>query len=295
MTQTHRAPTVSFVGAGKVATTLAVLLARRGYTIASIVSRSGSSARSLARRVRCPRYSASVADLPPESQFVLVAVPDDALRAVGAAIARLPDLPFSRLTIAHTSGVVTSDVFRPLKDKGSAVFSLHPIQLFSPAVSLDRQMRIMDGITYGYEGPARTRRFARRIVRDLHGRFLEIPKQEKILYHVACVLASNYVVGLLGASEQLMRSVNAEGMRALKPLVEASVQNAFDGGAARALTGPIARGDVRTIDLHLGELKRRKKDVAALYRSVGQYALLMLRRHGRASGMRFDRLRRKLK
>ena len=132
----------------------------------------------------------------------------------------------------------------------------------------------MRGISYGYEGVAGAKTFAHRLVRELGGRILPVPKESKILYHLACVFASNYTVTVLGAAEELLKTFGKRlPLSHFEKLVAASVRNALDATASAALTGPVARGSASTIRLHLRELSRKKKRMLPLYRALGSYAL----------------------
>ncbi|HEU5349839.1 MAG TPA: DUF2520 domain-containing protein, partial [Ktedonobacterales bacterium] len=84
------------------------------------------------------------------------------------------------------------------------------------------------------------------------------------------VLASNYVVTLMGAAVALWESFGADASlarEALLPLLRASVENLATLEPPAALSGPIARGDIGTMRAHLDWLTsaaRTKKETAAL-------------------------------
>ncbi len=264
----------SVVGAGRVGTALGVMLARRGHTAASVVSSDTTDARSLGRRVKCVRCSNSLEDVSSESQLILLTVPDEAIAGVGERLADLHHLRFDRLHVGHTSGVLTSDVLTPLHSKGAKVFSLHPVQSFPKRVSLDNQLRSMGGIYYGYEGDPGSTRFAKKLVLELGGKFLQVPKEAKILYHLACVFASNYTVAALGVAEELSRVLGkGEGIGYLEKLIESSIENALKASPVEALTGPVVRGSSATVQLHLLELSAKFPELVPLYRELGRYVL----------------------
>jgi predicted short-subunit dehydrogenase-like oxidoreductase (DUF2520 family) len=60
--------------------------------------------------------------------------------------------------------------------------------------------------------------------------------------------------------------------RALAPLIGASVENAL-GQPAEALTGPIQRGDLQTLELHLQGLASLPPSIDQLYRSLGMHTV----------------------
>lgn len=283
---------VSIVGAGRVGTALAVLMRRKGFRIVSVVSRSKASARRLGVLVGCRNYSHNVANIHPSTEFLLIATADEAISTVARSVARLSPLDFPRLIAAHTSGLFTSDELASLERKGTTTFSLHPMQTFPPYQSLHRQLRAFPGISYGVEGSPAARRVARTIVTRLGGKMLEVPKEEKISYHLACVFASNYSVALLGAVHDIANTFAA--LRHFEKLVKASVQNAFDRSPQQVLTGPIARGSIKAVERHLRGLRKKHKGLVDIYKSVGLYALELAKRAHRLTPATVQHMKRAL-
>ena len=272
-----RKKNVAIVGAGCVGTTLAVMLHEAGYTIGSVVSRHGASAQKLATLVSCKNYSTSVSAIDPKTELLVITVSEDQIIEVASILAKSCNLNFKMLTAFHTSGALTSEELRPLFQKGTSVFSLHPIQSFSKYTSLKKQLTRMKEISYGFEGDTRNYAEARHIVKKLNGKIVRIPKEAKILYHIACVCASNYSVALLGAIDGLLNDISSSiSMKDLAPLVRTSIDNALQMSPGKALTGPIARGNISTVQRHLNAL-RRKKDFRTLYAILGLYTVTLAR------------------
>lgn len=153
-------------------------------------------------------------------------------------------------------------------------FSLHPIQAFPRSLRLDQRAALLGGISYGFEGEKRAKPIARKLVRLLRGRLIQIPKEKKILYHLACVFASNNLVVLYAIVERLTRLVGGSfSVREVHPLMRQALQEAMAVGAARAITGPVVRGSVSTIRQHLRELTVRDPGLRPLYRLLAAEAL----------------------
>jgi predicted short-subunit dehydrogenase-like oxidoreductase (DUF2520 family) len=81
-----------------------------------------------------------------------------------------------------------------------------------------------------------------------------VPDDVRPRYHAAASVASNYLVTLEDAAEQLVASTGIE-RRHLARLAQSALDNWADMGGATALTGPIARGDTSTV--------RRQQDAVA--------------------------------
>ena len=134
----------------------------------------------------------------------------------------------------------------------------------------------MPDILYGFEGEKAPLPLARQLVKAVRGTIVQIPKEEKILYHIASVLASNYSVALLGAVDDVLQHMGS-GIRLkhFKPLVKTSIENAFQRSRGSAVTGPMARGSSITVERHMRELQRRDRTLAGVYRHLGLLALKM--------------------
>ncbi len=271
---------VTVVGAGSVGTTIARLLQHRGHSIVAVISKSRKSARTLARLVRCRLSGDDVAAIPSETSFLLIATPESAIESVAASIASVTGLAFQKVFAAHTSGAISSEALTPLADKGVRTFSFHPIQSFPKTMAASMHLASMKGVWYGFEGPGTTRSFARSLSSSLGGKFLEVPKEKKILYHLACVFASNYPVVILGAIERLARQISGGDLTPFRKLFESSSENAFRLGASKALTGPVARGSAAVIHRHMAELGSKEPELLPLYGTLGLYALEILREKG---------------
>jgi predicted short-subunit dehydrogenase-like oxidoreductase (DUF2520 family) len=259
-----------------VGTTLAVLFHRAGYQIVSVISKKKNSARKLARLVGCKKTSDSLSDIHPATRIILIAVPEEDVLEIAEEITKHSHLNFSKLAVVHTSGSLTSDALLPLSREGAIVFSLHPLQSFSKAVTLTHQMARMKDVIYGFEGNKAAVPLARRLVKVLRGTFIRIPKEEKFLYHIACVFASNYSAVLLGVVDELAKRIGG-GIKLshFEPLVRTSIENAFQLTPNMALTGPIARGSSKTVEHHLHELRKIDPSLALVYRQIGLQALKM--------------------
>jgi predicted short-subunit dehydrogenase-like oxidoreductase (DUF2520 family) len=175
----------------------------------------------------------------------------------------------------------------PLRDQGVSCAALHPLQ------TVATREQGLDALLYGVafavtgEGPAVV--WAEEIVRLLRGQVLRISSDQRPLYHAAAVMASNYIVGMIGAAAALMGAASISeqaALEALRPLTLASAVNALTLGPAKALTGPVARGDLETVAAHLKALAEQDKTIAKLYRAAG----LHLARCARANREEMERL-----
>jgi predicted short-subunit dehydrogenase-like oxidoreductase (DUF2520 family) len=118
---------------------------------------------------------------------------------------------------------------------------------------------------------------------DIGARCVRIDTANKPLYHATAVMACNYLTGLLDAALHLAESARIErqtAWQALEPLIRATVENISKLGTEAALTGPIARGDRRTVTAHLAALDESAHELSALYRALGSWTVGLALRKG---------------
>ena len=93
------------------------------------------------------------------------------------------------------------------------------------------------------------------LVAAIGGRCFRVTDADRGKYHAASAIASNHLVALLGQVERIADQVGVP-MEAYLELARASVDNVAELGAARALTGPVARGDWHTVRRHIESIAR---------------------------------------
>jgi predicted short-subunit dehydrogenase-like oxidoreductase (DUF2520 family) len=273
---------VGIIGPGRAGVGLALALRKSGVPVLGLHGR---------RRKRLPAGLAlSVGGEPPwlrDADVVLLAVRDDALTPLVRQLARAKSLRKGQVYL-HLCGALPAAVLAPLAKRGAAIGAMHPLMTVS---SDPRQAgeRFRDA-TFALEGRGTALASARRLVRELHGIPVVIRPAARARYHAGAVFASNYVTVALVTAESLLAQAGftrAAARRALAPLAQASLDNVARLGPARALTGPIARGDTTTVRRHLAAMDRQTR---ALYRALALGAVELALQGGlpksRASALR---------
>jgi len=219
-------------------------LGRVGTSLAGWAERSGAA------RVRAVGRE-HMAELESAGQsLLLVAVPDRALAEVATTLARLRQAE----VVLHTSGSLAGEVLAPLRQKGSAVGSLHPLKAFPrPLAALAEA----EGVFFAVDGDPAAQALGRRLVAAWGGVAEEIFPADRALYHFAATLAAGGAVTLLAAAAEiaaglgLPRQVVAGYLELCRGAVEEAGRTA---DPADALTGPAVRGDRATVERHLAAL-----------------------------------------
>ena len=164
------------------------------------------------------------------SDLVLLCVPDGEIEAAAACIA-------PGAIVGHCSGATPLDA---LGDRER--LALHPLMTVTGrATSLRGAGCAIAGST-----PQALAR-AHAIATDLGMRAFAIADEDRPAYHAAASVASNFLVTLEAFAERLAAGAGIP-REALVPLVRATVDNWASAGPERALTGPIARGDLATVE-----------------------------------------------
>ncbi len=272
----------SIVGAGRLGTTLGSALARRGWQPEVIVDREARAARESRRIIGGGRASTSPAAAAKAKGLVIIAVPDGAVHGAASVLARSGGSWAGR-DVFHTSGLLPARVLGPLAERGARVASLHPVQSIPRK---DAPAAVFEGIIWGLEGDPAAVEAAEGIVRTLRGHVLLLSKKDKILHHAACALASNALVALEWTAAGILRKAGMTEEAAasmLWPLVQGTLQNVKSFGLEKALTGPILRGDVATVRMHL-EALRGDPGTREVYAALGKQILRLAERGGLPAG-----------
>jgi predicted short-subunit dehydrogenase-like oxidoreductase (DUF2520 family) len=211
------------------------------------------------------------------ADVVLVTVRDaqlgDALRELAAA--RLGP----KTVVLHASGATDPAEASLLRAQGHAVGTLHPLV---PLAHPDRAAEILRGAWMGVDGDDRAVAAATALARRLGAHTITIPPGEKPRYHAAAVFAANFPVVVAALAERLLEEAGvseAEARAATVGLMGAAVSNLETGRAHDVLTGPIARGDVASVQGHLAALADDAPALAA-YVTLSRAALTLARERG---------------
>jgi len=258
-------PTLSFIGAGTLGTALSKACASAGYRVLNIHSRTFENAARLAGALPHAKAVSNLSDAV-SADITFLTVPDDAIAEVCGAIT----WPSSS-SVVHCSGALSLDVLNSAAQTGAATGSLHPLQTF--AAGAEHAARLSD-IAYALEASNNELRDTlQELVEALGGRPQWIQSSDKPLYHASAAMASNYLVALLGDASRLWESFGLSrdsGLHSLLPLVQGTIDNLQGVGFPDALTGPIARGDVDTVRIHLDALKTSQPDIVPSYAAMGK-------------------------
>ncbi|SHE46242.1 Predicted oxidoreductase, contains short-chain dehydrogenase (SDR) and DUF2520 domains [Thermoanaerobacter uzonensis DSM 18761] len=260
---------IGFVGAGIVGTSLAFLLSQNGINISGFLSRSLESAKKSAEFTQSSVFS-SYEEVITNSDVIIISTNDNSIPEVVNNLSQYKEM-LKEKTFAHLSGALNLEVLNPLKYENNFIMVLHPIQT-CPSVS--SALELLPKSYFTLEGDEKAVEIGKEIVNKISGKYIVLNNIVRPLYHAACVVASNYLVALSKFSLILLKKSGFPFENypdALIPLMEGTLKNIKEKGTTDALTGPIARGDVNTVKLHLENIK--DPSLEELYKSLGKLTL----------------------
>lgn len=269
---------VGFIGAGVVGTALAIAIERLGYSVVAAASRTKASAKALAARVDGCEAVESSQDVADRASLVFLTTPDDAIETVAESVRWSQGQG-----VVHCCGVKPAEALGAAKRQGAMVGTFHPFQTFA---SVDQALEDLRGITYGIEAEGELLQSLESLAIALGGKPVQIPADARAAYHASAIIACGYMVALAEAGAGLWEAAGLsrqDGLDALVPLMRATVDNIGKQGTIQAFTGPLVRGDIGTVRLHIETLQRYAPHLISLYCRLGLEALPLAAKKGRLS------------
>lgn len=249
----------ALAGPGRVGASLAAWAVARGARLEAVAGRREGPAAELAARLggrAVPIVGLESAGL----DLLLLALPDGALAEAAETLARRPQAPVA----LHTSGALGAPVLASLETAGAATGSFHPLKAF-PRPLLDPARAA--GTFFALDGAPRARELGFRLAAAFGGVAGVVPEEARDLYHLAASTAAGGVATLVASAGELARELGlpaavARGYLELaRGALAEMARSAGEGGGEeepprleRAITGPLARGDLGTFLRELGTL-----------------------------------------
>lgn len=222
---------LGIVGDGRLGRALSAAFRAAGYTVEGPLGRGADGA---------------------GAQVVILCVPDSEIAAAASHVAA------GRL-VGHCSGATGLE---PLGRHRA--FSLHPL------MTVTRAGANFTGAGAAIAGSdADSLAVAQELAEALGMRPVVVADADRTAYHAAASMASNFLVTLEAAAERLGETAGLE-RSLLVPLVRATVENWAALGPEDALTGPVARGDERTIEAQRAAVAERTTELLPLFDALVQ-------------------------
>jgi predicted short-subunit dehydrogenase-like oxidoreductase (DUF2520 family) len=275
-----------FIGAGTTGTALAIRLSEKGWPVMAVSSRTMSSAQRLAGLVSNCQVCHTAQQLVDAVDLVFITTPDDVIAQVCGKLRW-----HNGQSVLHCSGAHSVDILESARRLGATVGCFHPLQTFA---SVEQAINNLPGSTFALEAEEPLLSTLKELTQLLNGNWVELRPGDKVLYHTAAVFACNYLVTLVKLAVDLWQDFGIsqkEATQALLPLLRGTLNNLDHFGLPGCLTGPVARGDLGTIEKHLSALGDRMPALLTIYRELGLQTIPIALAKGKISEQKAEEMK----
>jgi predicted short-subunit dehydrogenase-like oxidoreductase (DUF2520 family) len=271
-----RESAIGIIGGGRLGSSLAIALARAGYGIVAISSRRASHREWLGSHLSLDAITATPQAVVDKAEIVFITTADGAIQNVCDSITWRSDQ-----AVVHCSGAASLDVLNAAASAGAGTGGIHPMQTF-PAPDA---FNVFAGITFGIESESPgLRSWLQSMAKDLGGMPIPVTNEQRPAYHAAAVMACGLIAGLTGLAAEVWASsggvTRTEAVNSLAPLVKSTANWIQEKGLPEALTGPYVRGDIATVQAHIGASSAVSAEHGAAYAALALAALHLAREQG---------------
>ncbi len=204
---------------------------------------------------------------------LVLAVPDPVIQAVASGLAASG--LSSNVAVIHLSGSLGLGSLAAVQAVGCAVGAFHPLQSFPKP----RPPSAFRGSTFGIDASSEVLLGElEAIAAALGGSARRVRDDQRAMYHLAGVIASNYLTCLADQAAIALMTAGwsrAEALNGLVPLMTGAVDNLASLGLPGAIIGPIRRGDLGTVRRHLSAIAEANPGghLDDVYRALGMVAV----------------------
>lgn len=244
---------ITFIGAGNVATHLAKSFFSKGLTISKVYSRNIENAKLLATEVNSQAID-NLAELYDENCIYIVCVKDDVIENL------LNKFTIKKSLIAHTSGSVNMNVFEEQGFSNYGIF--YPLQTFSK----NKKVNIKE-VPFCIEANTKEneQQFSE-LASVLSKNVQIINSEQRLQLHLAAVFACNFSNYMYTIANELLIN-NDMDLNLLKPLIIETANKIKDNSPKAMQTGPAKRNDKAVIEKQI-QLLANHPDYKDIYQLI---------------------------
>ncbi len=245
-------------GSGNVAFHIGKAFLRNDYSILQVVGRSEKSTTILSELLNCSS-NIGYNNINMDADIYILAVNDSSIAEI------VDNVSFGDKLVIHTSGSITLDVFKSLKNYGV----IYPLQTFSKQREIDMKKVPL----FVEANNEQSMRNILSIAKQLSNNVELADSEKRKTLHLSAVFACNFTNHMLAISEQVLINHNLK-FDYLKPLIIETLEKALQQSPLNIQTGPAVRNDHITIDRHL-ELLADSEEYQKLYSFVSESIIKM--------------------
>ncbi|MGV8878302.1 MAG: Rossmann-like and DUF2520 domain-containing protein [Sphingobacteriaceae bacterium] len=250
---------ITLLGSGNVATHMGAALKNAGHQMMQVWSRNPENAAMLAYYIGAEPVI-ELRLIRPETDLVIIAVKDDAITSVAAALTVSPET-----VVVHTSGATNNRTLSAFRSYGA----FYPLQTFSKSRSLDFWNVPLFVEGNNPETTAQLLSLGQTISNQVQG----IDAEKRRVLHVAGVFASNFPNFLYNAAAEVLHKYQLD-FNLVRPLILETALKVQTNYPNEVQTGPAIRKDTQTMLNHF-ELLKDQPELQNIYRQLSQLIVKM--------------------
>jgi len=262
---------VGFIGAGKVGIAFGKYLKEKKIEVIGYFDRNIENSINSSNFTKTKTFK-NIKELVNCSDIIFITVNDDEIEEVSQNIIKT-NLIINKKKFLHMSGAMSTKILKTLENSGANVYSLHPLQSF---VEVSKAVEDLYKTYFSLEGNIKKDDEIIGLLNKLGNKYFIITQEQKAKYHMSACIFSNYLVTLMDFGTNILEDIGIqrdEGFEAMYPLIEGTLENIKKVGTKKALTGPIARGDIGTIVKHIESFQENENNNKEIYKFLGQKSL----------------------
>ncbi len=284
-------PTDIFIlGPGRIGLSLCLLFERAGLDVIGVWGRREASMKYAEPLVASPLFYGPIPGRIAEAGIVLITTVDGAIEEVSGKLGE-SGLVSDEAVVYHCSGAFDSRILHAVRSAGALTGTIHPLQAV-PSVEVG--LEALPSSFFLLEGDEGAVQAARILVAKIGGEALELSAGDRALYHAAATVASNYLVTLLWNAARMMADSGLDEEKATQvflPMVKNIAGRLGELGPRETLTGPIVRGDRRTLLVQLEAVANHCPENLPLFVALASSTIDLVRRIGRVDEETIEEMR----
>lgn len=264
---------IGIIGAGKVGISLSYIMAEKGFDVVAISDKNEDALKDARKYLSGKNifFTKNNPKVIENAEVIFFAIQDRAIKDVVNDLNRMVNI-LSNKTIVHTCGSLSSDILKPLDEKGAMLGVFHPLQTFP---DIESAIKVIPDTYFFIEAKGKAAEILKYIANSIGKHGIMIKADDMVLYHLCAVFVCNLLCALLYCSENIMKKIDIN-LTPFVPIIRATLKNIEEKGALSSLTGPIVRGDVDTVLSHLKAIEN-EENIKMVYKELSLIALEMAR------------------
>ncbi|MDX1379922.1 MAG: DUF2520 domain-containing protein [Xanthomonadales bacterium] len=270
---------MNVIGCGRAAGSLARLwLEADAVSLRDVLNRSSDSTRHAVRELGAGEAATRLSAMRPAVYWLIGTGDDQVAEAARTLAAARSDLQGA--LAFHLAGRLGLDVLEPLAKAGAGVAALHPVR----SLTHDRlDLARFRGTACVAEGSPEALARLQPLVMAIGGLWLPVSGIDRGLYHAALSIVSNVTKGVAWKAQKWLEHAGLPADTAAAvthQLLQSTVEDLSRAGARQSITGPVVRGDTRTVEAHLAAVAASHPRDVELYRILARTVLELAQERG---------------